>query len=394
LNRILFYSGIHFAVMETEAVQIDVEKQEQARKYASLQRRMMLVDLLLGACYLIAWLVLGWSAELKNALTDWTSNEWLLVAAYAIIFGGGYVLLTLPLSFYEGYILPNRFGLSNLTLRGWMLDQAKAGLLGGVLGLLVLEVIYAILRSFPGAWWLLAAGFLLIFNTLLANLAPVLIFPIFYKFTPLQAEHADLVARLMRLAKRARTQVRGVYVFDMSRRTKAANAALVGLGGTRRIILGDVLLNEFTPDEIETVIAHELGHHVHRDIPLGILFGTALTLVGLYLTSLGLLWGVSIFGFDGVADIAALPLLGIVFGLYGLVTLPLENAYSRWREVAADRYALQATGNGAAFASALKRLANLNLADADPDSWIELLLYSHPALSKRIAMADAYTPNP
>ena len=384
------FVGSRWADMEAAAVVLDADRQQQARRYARLRRRLMLVDLLLGACYLIAWLVLGWSSELKNALSGWITNEWLLVAGYAIVFGGVYLLLTLPLSYYEGFILPHRFGLSNQTRGGWVTDQIKSGMLGGLLGLFVLEVIYAILRSYPQQWWLLVAGFLLFFNTLLANLAPVLIFPIFYKFTPLQAEHADLVERLVRLSELARTQVRGVFVFDMSRRTKAANAALVGLGSSRRIILGDVMLNEFSVDEIETVLAHELGHHVHRDIPLGILFGTVTTVVGLYLASLGLEWGVEYFGFDGVADIAALPLLGILLGLYGLITLPLENAYSRWREVAADRYALQATGNGAAYASALKRLANLNLAEAAPDSWVELLLYSHPALSKRIAMAEAY----
>jgi Zn-dependent protease with chaperone function len=177
----------------------------------------------------------------------------------------------------------------------------------------------------------------------------------------------------------------------MSRRTKAANAALVGLGSSRRIILGDVLLDEFTTDEIETVIAHELGHQVHRDIPRGILFSTLLTVGGLYLASLGLNWAVEVLGFGSVANIATLPLLGIVLGLYGLLTMPLENAYSRNREVAADRFALQATGNGPAFASALTRLANQNLAEVDPEPWVELLLYSHPALSKRIAMAETYT---
>jgi STE24 endopeptidase len=225
------------------------------------------------------------------------------------------------------------------------------------------------------------------FNVLLANLAPVLLFPLFYKFKPLEAEHADLAGRLLRLAERAGTRVRGVYKFDMSRRTKAANAALTGSGNTRRILLGDTLLAEFTPDEIETVLAHELGHHVHRDIPIGLVVESGITLVGLYLASLGLAWGVTALGFASVSDIAALPLLVLVMGAFGLVIMPLGNAFSRWRERRADEYALQATGNGAAYASALTRLANQNLAEADPEPWVEFLLYSHPALSKRIAMA-------
>jgi STE24 endopeptidase len=158
-------------------------------------------------------------------------------------------------------------------------------------------------------------------------------------------------------------------------------------------VLGDTLLSEFTSDEIETVIAHELGHHVNRDIPLGILFSSLVTMVGLYLASLGLKWGVAAFGFESPADIAAFPLVGLVMALYGLVTMPLENGYSRWRERRADVYALKATQKGEAYASALVRLANQNLADVEPEGWEEFLLYSHPALGKRIQMANEFSGN-
>jgi STE24 endopeptidase len=264
-------------------------------------------------------------------------------------------------------------------------------LVGGGLGLVLLEIVYAILRLAPESWWLWATGIMVLFNVLMANLAPVLLFPIFFKFKPLGEEHADLERRLLRLAEQAHTRVRGVYQFDMSRRTKAANAALTGLGNTRRIILGDTLLNEFTPEEIETVLAHELAHHVHKDIPLGIVVESAILLAGFYLASWVLDWGIEVFGFSGPGDIAALPLLGLAFGVFGLVTLPLTNTYSRWRERLADEYALQVTRNGPAFASAFTRLANQNLADADPPAWEEFLLYSHPALGKRIAMARVYS---
>jgi STE24 endopeptidase len=165
---------------------------------------------------------------------------------------------------------------------------------------------------------------------------------------------------------------------------------LTGLGNTRRIILADTLLENYTIDEIETVLAHELGHHVHRDIPLGILVESAITLVGLYLAALGLSWGVDAFGFEGVADVAGMPWLALLLAAFGLLSMPLENAFSRWREWRADRYALQSTRNGAAFASALARLTNQNLSDAEPERWVELLLYSHPAPGRRIAAALAY----
>jgi Zn-dependent protease with chaperone function len=369
---------------------LDEGRQKQAKEYARISRRLFLVDLGMGGLYVVAWLVFGWSASVRSLLLGWTANQWLLVLAYAVIFGGIYYLIDLPLTYYEDFVLPHRYGISTQTLAGWIGDQVKGGLLAGVLGGLLLEMIYAVLRIAPDTWWLWAAGILLLFSVLLANLAPVLIMPIFYKFVPLGDEYAELAQRLMRLADQAGAHVRGVYKFDMSRRTTAANAALTGLGNTRRIILGDTLLNEFTSDEIETVLAHELGHHVHRDIPMGIVLDSVITLAGLYLANLILQLGVRIFGFNGPADIAALPIFALAIGAFGLVTMPLANGFSRWRERRADEYALQATGKPQAFASAMTRLANQNLADVDPEPWVEFLLYSHPALGRRIAMAQAY----
>jgi len=372
----------------TDTNSIDPERQKKARQYARLHRRLMLVDLLLGALFLLAWLLLGWSEALKGFLSGFTTNSWLLVAGYGLVFAAGYFLLGLPLSYYSGFILPHQYDLSTQNIKGWVIDQVKGILVGGILGGLLLEIIYAVLRAAPETWWLWVGGLLLLFNVLLANLAPILLFPIFYKVKPLGEEHQGLVERLKILAEGAHTQVQGVFQFDMSRRTKQANAALMGLGNTRRIVLGDTLLGEFTTDEIETVLAHEFGHHVHKDIPTGILFSSLMTLGGLFLASVGLNWGVIALGFESAADIAAFPLFALVIALYGLVTMPVENAFSRWRERQADVYAIQVTGKGQAYASALVRLANQNLADVDPEAWVEFLLYSHPALGKRIKMAQ------
>ena len=371
-------------------ITIDIEKQKEAKVYARIKNRLMLVDLAIGGIYVLAWLFLGWSQQLSAWLEQYTNNQWLLVAVFALVFGGIYLIINLPLSYYSGYVLPHRFNLSTETHSAWMMDEVKGLLIGGLLGLLLLEVVYLLLRIAPETWWLWVAGVLLLFTVVLANLAPVLLMPIFNKFVLLGEQHADLEARLLRLAERARTRVRGVYMFDMSRRTTAANAALTGLGNTRRIILADTLVENYTADEIETVLAHELGHQVHKDVLVGIFVSTILTLVGLYLASLGLQWGVSYFGFSSPADVAAMPLFVLVMGLYGLVTMPLENAYSRWREWRADQYALESTRNGQAYASALARLTNQNLADANPEPWVEFLLYSHPALGKRIGAAQAY----
>ena len=367
---------------------LDKERQQKAKEYARIRRRLFVVDLALGGLYTALWLALGISAAVKGRLLPLTQNPWLLVAGYGLVFGLAYMLLELPLSYYSGFVLPHRYNQSNQTLRGWVSDQIKGALVGGAIGGLLLEGTYWLLRVAPDLWWLWAGLAYVLFAVVLSNLAPVLIAPLFYKFTPLDDE--NLTARLTGLAERAGTHVRGVFRFDMSRRTKSANAALMGIGNTRRIVLGDTLIDEFTPDEIETVLAHELGHHVHRDIWLGIAANSAITLGGLYIANLGLHWGVDALGFEGIADIAALPLFALVMGAFGLVTMPLSNAYSRWRERQADRYALESTGKPQAFADAMTRLANQNLADADPEPWIEFLLHSHPAISKRVAAARAF----
>lgn len=366
---------------------LDPERQKQAKRYARIKRRLWLVGNGLSALYALAWLFFGWAIDLRNWLMTLSPNLWIMVAGFAAIFGGLYSILTLPLSYYSGFVLPHRFDQSNQTLKDWILDRLKGLAVGAPLGLLLLELLYLALRLTGELWWLWAAGGMLVFSVLLSNLAPVLIMPIFNKFVPLGDEHEDLEERLLRLAERANTKVRGVFKFDMSRRTKSANAALTGIGNTRRIVLGDTLIDEFTNDEIETVLAHELGHHVHNDLPLLIAFGTLTTTVGLYLASLVLNWAISFFGFTGPADVAALPALGLILGTYGLVTMPLENAVSRWRENMADDYSLQTTGKNEAFASAFTRLANQNLGEVNPEKWVVFLFYSHPPLGQRIEKA-------
>ena len=251
-----------------------------------------------------------------------------------------FAVINLPLGYYSGFVLPHRFDQSNQSLKDWVVDQLKGLAIGAPLGLLMLELLYLALRLTGDAWWLWVAGGLLLFNVILSNLAPVLIMPLFNKYVPLGDEHKELEERLLDLAKRANTKVKGVFKFDMSKRTKAANAALTGLGNTRRIILGDTLINEFTLDEIETVLAHELGHHVHKDIPFLIAFGTLSTTLSLFIASLALDSAVSFFSFTSAADIAAFPALMLILSAYGLLTSPLDNAISRWRENMADDYAL------------------------------------------------------
>lgn len=378
---------------------IDPERQKQAKEYARIGHRLFALDLALSALALILVLALGLNVWLRQIVLAISPNVWISTFLYFFVALIAYQVLFFPLSYYSGFVLPHRYGLSTQSLRAWLVDVAKGGVLSIVLGGLVLEVIYALLRGdlpLPllsmgqagDGWWLWASAFMVLFSVLLANLAPVLIFPIFFKFKPL--EDAELVVRLTALAARANTRVRGVYTMMLSEKTTAANAALMGLGNTRRIVLGDTLYSQYTPDEIETILAHELGHQVHHDIGLSLVVQTILTVAGFFIADVFLKWGVGQLHYGGIADLAALPLFGLALGVFGLVTMAPGNAFSRWRESLADAYALESTRNAAAFVSAMEKLANQNLAELEPERWVEFLLYDHPPIGKRLKRGEEF----
>lgn len=385
--------------MADESPILDRERQEKARAYARIRRRLWVIELVLGGLYLFLWAGLRWNIPVRRALGADTAGGmmpialpwWIGVLLMALAVGLPWFLLTFPLSCYRGYILPHRYGLSTQTLRGWFTDSAKGIALSASIGAPMLVGLYALLRQAPGVWWLWAASGYTLATAVLTALSPILLMPIFYKFQPLDTSRADLAQRLTALAHAAGAEVQGVFKFDMSRRTRAANAALVGLAKTRRIILGDTLLNEFTDDEIETVLAHELGHHVHRDIPLSLLVQTGFNFLAFFLASRGLHWYATAFALTGLSDPAGLPFLMAWFGFLGFVTMPAANAFSRWRERLADSFALRLTKKPSAFADAMTRLANQNLAQVDPEPWVVLLLYSHPPLKERIRRARQST---
>jgi STE24 endopeptidase len=350
-----------------------------------LRRRLFFLELGVTASAVFLLLATGWSSALRGWAETLSPEQWAVVALYGIALGAIYTLLSLPLDFYTGYVLPHRYGLSTQTLGGWVLDLLKGLALSALFGLAALELLYWLLRTFPEWWWVLMAVLVWLFGVVMAQLGPVLIMPIFFKFRPL--DDPELVQRLTNLAERAGTRVRGVYVMDMSSRTTTANAMLAGLGRTRRIILGDTLLEGYTHDEIETILAHELAHHVHNDLLKGLAAQAVLMLAGMWVASLVLLWGVDLFGFRGIADVAALPLFAVAMMVFGLLTMPLGNFLSRQMERAADRYALRTTGKAAAFRSVMLKLASQNLSEAEPPAWVRFLFYSHPPISERVRAA-------
>ena len=291
----------------------------------------------------------------------------------------------LPFSFYRGFILERRYGLATQTFGHWCRDHLKAVLVG----LFFAEVggifVYAALRSWPGHWWAAAGVGYSVVTVALVNLAPIFLLPMFFAFRPL--ERAALRDRLTALAVKAGTQIAGVYEWTLSDRTRKANAALTGLGNTRRILLSDTLLAEYSDDEIEVILAHELAHHVHKDIWSSMFLDIALSFAGFFAAHHALRQAAPSFGLQGPADPAGIPILLLTFGLVGLSARPLANAISRSHERRADAYALAMTNNPSAFITAMKRLGQQNLAEENPSRLVQAFFYTHPPIKERLRAA-------
>lgn len=380
-----------------EETALDSERQKQARVYARSKRRLSLVGTIISAAGVLILLFSGLGLWLRDILRFPGWLAWQPVAgwypgqilAYFLIIYLVYEIVTMPLSYYSGYVLSHRYQLSTLSLRGWAGDQLKGLILGVILEGIVIELVYVLLALQPQSWWLWVGVILIFFSVVMANLAPVLLMPIFYKFTPLP--EGELTKRLLDLTRRAGTRVRGVFIMHLSDKTTAANAAVMGLGNTRRIVVGDTMLDRYTNDEIEVVLAHELGHHVHRDIWKLLLGQSVLMLGGLYLANLAFHWVVETqHWYQNLADPATLPFLFALLGIFGLIVMPASNGLSRAVEYQADEYALQSTSKVEAFKSAMTRLANQNLAEVEPSPLIEFLFFSHPSIQKRLLHADEF----
>ncbi len=372
------------------STEMSAKRQARAKEYAGIRRRLYFARAAATFVVLALLVVTPLSKGVRTAIERRTTNQWLVVLVYIVIFGVVAEIVTFPLGVLSGWHLPRKYGLSHQSFASWLADLAKGSAIGGALGLGMIELLYWGLRRLPNWWWLAGGAVYLLFSVVLSNLAPVLIMPLFNTFTPIG--DLTLRERMLHLAERAGTRVRGVFTMDFSRRTSTANAFVTGIGGTRRIVLGDTLIANYTPEEIEVVMAHELGHHVHGDIWRGMAFDTAATLVGLLIANLLLHACVGAFGYHSIGDVAAFPLLALILSGFGLVTMPLTNAYSRARERAADAYALTLTGNAPAFVTAMQRLANQNLAEIEPPRWVVLLFYSHPSLAERIRWGETVGP--
>jgi STE24 endopeptidase len=366
----------------------DPERQQKAREYNGLARRGSFLELGIGLILLLALLLTPASATLASLLPfpfPWSA------ALYLLTLAAGYVVIVAPLDYYHDFTLPHRYGLLKQELPSWLRDKVKALGLGLLLGLCLVIILYWLIENLPTLWWLAAALIMFLVSLILTWLAPTFLITLFFKLKPL--EEGGLKEKLVNLSKRARVDIEQCLTMDLSSKATTANAMLSGWGKSRRIIFSDTLLQGYSWDEIEVTLAHELGHHLHHDIPKLMAIQTATFLLAFYLASLALKAGVALFSLQGISDLAGLPWLIIVLAIFVLVLQPALNWYNRRIEIEADKTALELSNNPQAFIGLMTKLTNQNLSEAEPRHWAKLLFYDHPPYNERVKLARNYIYN-
>ncbi|MBI4357767.1 MAG: M48 family metallopeptidase [Candidatus Omnitrophica bacterium] len=365
-----------------------MEAQERNKAYQKTRNWLTLYGIILSVAMLLVAIVF----RLTFIFYDWAHqihpSPLSIVFFYFLFFSVYSLVLSFPMSFYSGFVLEHRYELSHQTFPAWFWEWTKKQLLSFALTTPLVLLLYALIWNFESSWWFLAWALYAIFSLVLGKLFPVLIVPLFYKYSPISDDL--LRKKIASLAERFGIHIQNVYSLNLSKTTKKANAAFAGFGKTKRVILGDTLLDSFNHEEIEAVLAHELGHFKHRDLWKQFGFSIALSFVGFWIVfrSLDLL---SLeLGYAGAGDVRSFPLLGLIFFLFGLVMSPATNAFSRRAERRADEFSLKVTQDKTSFISAMHKLSDMNLADPNPHPLIEFFLYDHPAVGKRIQMAERF----
>lgn len=324
----------------------------------------------------------GYSKELENYLFQYTENSYFLLLFYFLVIGIFSSVISFPINYYTEFYLEHKYNLSNQSFFRWIWENAKGALIGSLIGIPLLFLFYFVLTTFGELWWLPFAIILFLVSVVLAKIVPVIILPLFYKVTPIEDE--NLKVRIKKLASSVKMKIDNVFKFDMSKNTKKANAAFTGLGKTKRVILGDTLLENFSNDEIETVLAHEFGHYKHKHITKNIIISTLFSFLTFYLLAVLYDGSLDWFGFSSRDEIAALPILALWGMIIGLVQQPISNIISRKFEYEADKYAIDITEKKEEFINTLDKLTDQNLGDRKPHPLVEWFFYSHPSIEKRI----------
>jgi len=358
---------------------------EREKSYNRIKIRLTIAGVILHLVVAAVWAFSGLSSAVVSRISRVLEGDYAVFFVFMALTAVVWSIILLPVDFYGEYLVEHRFGLSNQSLRAWLWEKAKGAAVSAVIGLPVIAAFYVFLRQTGWLWWIFFGAFLFVLSVIIARLAPVVIFPLFYTFTTLASEEVrDAIESIL---KKESISFSGIYSFNLGKDTNKASAGFMGIGRSRRIVLSDTLLADFTPQEIAVVFAHEIGHFRRRHILKGIALGTFIIFASLFVCNEIYRATIIPMGFDKVYDVAALPILFFYLAITGLVAAPLTNVVSRRHEREADRDALEITGDTASFISAMEKLAAKNLADRNPNPAIEFFFYSHPSIHKRIAFA-------
>ncbi len=365
--------------------QLDPGRQRQAAEYARKRRRYGIINFIVSLILFSLLVLTGLSRTLADLLP---STAALSAALYLALLMLIYDFLTLPLSWQTGLNLPRRYGLSRQTFSGWLADHVKSLSMGIGFGALAIAVVYLLIGRWPDLWWLFGWGLLMIVSLVLTLLAPVLLVPLFFKTRPLVT--GELKDRLVALSTRAGVKIGGIYIIGFSEKTTLANAGVMGLGRTKRIVLSDTMVDRYSPEEIEVVMAHELAHQYHGDVWRLYGFQAIVFLASFWIASWLFSTLVQMQDYVNLADPAALPLLLLSFTIAGVPGLPLLSWWSRRLEAAADGYALKLTGKPEVFISAMTKLTDQNLGEARPSNFFDRIGQDHPSYTDRVKMAEKF----
>ncbi|MGQ9702225.1 MAG: M48 family metallopeptidase [bacterium] len=367
---------------------IDYKKQQIARRYHNEHLVLSLISTGVLIIIIIAIIKLQISQKVFESITGLTSSRFLQVFFYFTFFYLFYSIIILPFSYIGGFKIEHKYNFSTQTLKAWFCDVIKSFFVGWVLGVLIIEVLYAITFYAPDMWWLYFSLIMIAFSVVLSNLAPILILPLFYKTMPIP--DGDLKNRIKEICEKVDINIEGVYTINLSSRSNKANAAVVGLGNTKKILLGDTLLTKYDENEILVTLAHEITHYQEHHIWYLILWQSIITLIMFYLFYRLQDYLYHWAGFSNVSDIAAFPVFVLVFSILIFVFKPLGAAISRYYEKKADYGALILTKNPEYFISLMAKFCNEELVLAYPNPLIEFYHYSHPSPGKRIAFAEEF----
>jgi STE24 endopeptidase len=359
--------------------------QEKSRRYSTIKYSLNIIGLVLVLLLLAVSMFSGISAFLAKGVALLVSASYLALPVYLLLIFGIYYILSFPLNFYQSFILEHQFQLTRQTIQSWFVDQLKSGAISYIISIILLEVFYALVGSQPGNWWWIVSLVWIFLSLVLAKLTPVLIIPLFFKYKKLSDE--DLRKRIIGLSEKMKLKILDVFEIDLSRQTEKANAALVGFGSTRRVILGDTLKNKYSPEEIEVILAHEFAHQKLQHLLKLVLVSACSTLLCFFIIYKTSSRALLFFGAGKLNDLSAMPVVFIYLVLLGLILQPWDNFLSRRFETQADKLAIKATGLQAAFISTMDKLASQNLADRNPHPFIKFLFFDHPPIDDRIKLA-------